>query len=638
MLPMLVLAIQTLLCWGLVFLFYHQKYKITLIPLYTFIGILTLLTHNISDLGFGIQYANLYFLIASVSFFTSLMLGTLILYILEGPRAARLALWVILFTSFFYIALIALINIEVNTTPWISLTFDRARYYYWSLLAIVLDVAFLAMCWEILAKFRTLQLIARIAITVLGTYAIDSFIFMTGVFGSDPRYFPMLYGNLTVRLILALFATPILYFYLKVERFRENERVKPKTIWEILNFRSDLEKTIVSMKKVLEKETNLVQELEKYKLAVHAASDQIVITDNNGIVLFGNPALKRLTGYSEQEALGKKAGILWGRQMSKKFYEHLWHTIKKTKQPYIGELINKRKDGTLYEALLKISPVLNEKHEVIFFVAIERDISREKQLDRMKDEFLSIASHELRTPLTAIDGLVAMIRDGEYGKIDKGIQQPLEDINAASERLIHLVNDLLSVTRIQAGRLKYTLSQFDIQPVLQESVDLLKVIAKKKNISLTMSRADSYIVQADKDKVKQIVHNLIGNALKFTDKGSITVWASKNSDMIQIFIQDTGIGIHQEDQKKLFQKFQQFDTGKGRPPGTGLGLYISKEICKKMGGDLTLIESTIGKGSTFAFFLPIAGSDVALSAEKIIVQESKTVPNQKSDSMISSSI
>ncbi len=259
-----------------------------------------------------------------------------------------------------------------------------------------------------------------------------------------------------------------------------------------------------------------------------------------------------------------------------------------------------------------------------------QDISHDKELDRLKDEFLSVASHELRTPLTAIDGLVAMIREGEYGQVNKNLLEPLEDVNTSSERLIRLVNDLLNVSRIQAGRLKYTISDFFIQPVAKEVVDLLTPIAEEKGLKLQVgSEFKEGMVSADLDKVKQILNNLIGNSFKFTDKGSITVLSSEDSETVKIFVEDTGIGISVEDQQKLFGKFQQLESGKGRPAGTGLGLYLSLQMAKKMGGNLWLEKSEKGKGSTFAFSVPKAKSTLAEKIKSEIDIEAKSNPDQK---------
>jgi len=261
---------------------------------------------------------------------------------------------------------------------------------------------------------------------------------------------------------------------------------------------------------------------------------------------------------------------------------------------------------------------------------IETANEKLESLDRLKDEFLSVASHELRTPLTAIDGLVSMILEGEYGEVNKDLKQPLEDVNTSSERLIHLVNDLLNLSRLQAGRLKYTFSQTDIKPIVEGIVKMMQVIAEPKGLKLSAPNINSIIVSADIGKVEEILDNLIGNSLKFTDKGSIVLSTKVVEDKVIIFITDTGIGIGKEDLEKLFGRFEKLESGLGRPAGTGLGLHISREMARKMGGDVWLEKSEKGMGSTFAFSIPRSNSELARKARGEIEKEAKVHPDQKS--------
>ena len=248
---------------------------------------------------------------------------------------------------------------------------------------------------------------------------------------------------------------------------------------------------------------------------------------------------------------------------------------------------------------------------------------RLKEVDRLKDEFVSIASHELRTPLSAIDGIISMIRDGEYGRVNEELKQPLEDVNTSSARLINLVNDLLSLSRIQAGRMRYILSDFSIADVITQTLQLLAPVAKQKNLLLIARGLEKDSVQGDTDKVKQILNNLIGNSLKFTDIGSVAVSTKGVDDKVEVSITDTGIGIAKEDQQKLFGQFAQLESGKGRPPGTGLGLHISKEMVRKMGGDLWIEKSEKDAGSTFVFSLPKSQSELAKKVREEIEAEVK---------------
>lgn len=390
----------------------------------------------------------------------------------------------------------------------------------------------------------------------------------------------------------------------------------------------DLSNSMIAARNVMEdlieastKEAILIKDLNKFKLAMDNVSESIVITDPEGIAIYANKATEKITGYKIKDIISKKNGTLWKKPMPVEYYKSLWHTIKDKKQVFRGEIQNKRKTGEIYTAAINISPILNKKAEIEFFVSIERDISKEKEIERAKSEFVSIASHELRTPLTAIDGLVSMILDGEYGMVNEGLKQPLKDVNISSERLIHLVNDLLSLSRIQAGKLKFTLSEFSISHVITETVHLLQPVSKQKGLSLTATMIKPVLVQCDINKLKEILNNLIGNSCKFTIKGGIIVSTIELDETLEIHITDTGIGITKENQDKLFGKFQQLETDQGRVGGTGLGLNISKTMACKMGGDLWVKESEIGVGSTFVFSVPKAASELAEKVKKEIERE-----------------
>lgn len=250
-----------------------------------------------------------------------------------------------------------------------------------------------------------------------------------------------------------------------------------------------------------------------------------------------------------------------------------------------------------------------------------------RELDKLKDEFVSVASHELRTPMTAIRGLISMIFEGDYGPVSDNLKVPLSDISKSTQRLIILVNDILNVSRIETGKLKFALTYFDIGPIISEMGEQLMPIAIEKGLSLQVTKGSSSMVQADKDKVREILNNLIGNALKFTEGGGVSVSWEADADEVKVFIEDTGVGISAEEQLKLFGKFKQITTQQvGKPSGSGLGLYISRELARKMGGELWIEESKLRRGSTFAFSLPRAGSQMARMVAEKIMRENKPNP------------
>jgi PAS domain S-box-containing protein len=373
--------------------------------------------------------------------------------------------------------------------------------------------------------------------------------------------------------------------------------------------------------KIEQNHVNLAKEsarkLSIFRQAVESTSNHVVITDENGTVMFANEAAQQITGFKLDEII-KNTPRLWGGEMSVDYYQKLWKTKSKGAS-YHGEVINRRRSGELYTALAHISPI-TKSGRVIGYVATEEDITRLKELDKLKDEFVSLASHELRTPMTAIKGFVSMIVDGDYGKVNENIKQPLKDVQESTERLISLVNDMLDTSRIESGRLKYELSLFDIGETVREVADSLSPIAEDKNLKLKISGSGKITVFADVNKIKQVLNNLIGNSLKFTDRGSIEVFWKEKSDVVTVYVKDTGIGMSLDVGDELFGKFVQVhDLNKGRPAGTGLGLYISKQMIEKMGGEVWVEESIVGKGSIFAFsLLSASNKKIPQIKEKLI--------------------
>lgn len=265
--------------------------------------------------------------------------------------------------------------------------------------------------------------------------------------------------------------------------------------------------------------------------------------------------------------------------------------------------------NALLPVLHTTSPILGSRNEISGVVVILKDITRERELEKLKDEFVSLASHELRTPMTAIKGLISMIFEGDYGNINDGLKDPLSDIAESTERLIKLVNDMLDVSRIEAGRIKFVLSEVSISEIATAVAETLKPLFVQKGVRLEVKETNINKVRADIDKVKQILINLVNNALKFTDHGSVIISYRPWGKFAYISVTDSGIGMTRESQLQLFGKFAQITSSQlGRPPGSGLGLYISRQFAKGMGGEMWIDRSEPGQGSTFTFALPLANT------------------------------
>lgn len=228
------------------------------------------------------------------------------------------------------------------------------------------------------------------------------------------------------------------------------------------------------------------------------------------------------------------------------------------------------------------------------------------QLDKMKDEFISMASHELNTPLAAIEGYLSMVLDEGMGKVDAKSKEYLSRAYASSKRLAELILDLLNVSRIEQGRLKMKFSQVSMVELAESVVHELQIKADSKKIYLKIEAEKGLPkLWCDPDRIREVIVNLTGNALKFTDKGGVTINIGKSEgDFIRVTVVDTGRGIAKEDQKKLFQKFSQVKREIDEHQGTGLGLYISKNFVELHKGKIW-VESEAGKGSKFIFEIPL---------------------------------
>ena len=227
-------------------------------------------------------------------------------------------------------------------------------------------------------------------------------------------------------------------------------------------------------------------------------------------------------------------------------------------------------------------------------------------MSRLKDEFVFIAAHELRTPVTAIKGYVSMILEDSFGEVPEKIRENLMVVNSSNDRLVQLVQDLLQVARSDAGKMKVEMTELDIVKNIKHVIQEIKSLADKKGIELVYTEENSIQVQADTYKLKEVLINIIGNAIKYTlDNGSIEIEHEEKDGMLITKIKDHGMGMTQEEVNNLFQKFyrvQNSDTAKIE--GTGLGLFICKEIIERMGGKIW-VESKKGEGSVFSFSLKV---------------------------------
>lgn len=278
----------------------------------------------------------------------------------------------------------------------------------------------------------------------------------------------------------------------------------------------------------------------------------------------------------------------------------------KSSSKIIDDLANNNRDISTYWLAITVFAVilfLSINIRLWDYVLLYKKI---KEVDQMKDEFISMASHELRTPLGAIKGYTSLILEETFGKIEnEEMQKSLKKVMALTNRLNELVDDLLNVSRIEQGRLSVENENIEIEPIVEEIISQLKVSADEKGLSLEYLKPKEKLpkIFADPERLKQILVNLIGNSIKYTFKGSVKVYTELKNGKLEIRVADTGIGISAEEQKHLFEKFQRVKNEEtANISGTGLGLWITKQIVELMKGKIYL-ESMKGAGSQFTVVL-----------------------------------
>ena len=204
-------------------------------------------------------------------------------------------------------------------------------------------------------------------------------------------------------------------------------------------------------------------------------------------MIYVNKAVEKTTGYKPKEVIGKKSGTLWKTPMPLAYYQKLWDIIKKQKKVFNGEVQNKRKNGEVYTAIISISPVFNEKGEIEFFVSVERDITKEKEIDRSKSEFISLASHQLKTPPTAIKLLTERLLSDKIGTLTEKQKEYFNDIRSLNQRMIDLINTLLNMSRIELGLFSFQIDKKDACMIMQDVVKELELIIKEKQLKFKMT-------------------------------------------------------------------------------------------------------------------------------------------------------
>ncbi|MCX5712158.1 MAG: ATP-binding protein, partial [Candidatus Omnitrophica bacterium] len=342
----------------------------------------------------------------------------------------------------------------------------------------------------------------------------------------------------------------------------------------------------------------LLADKVKMESMVVSMVEGVIMLDEKGKIVLINPQARWMLGFGFNEEIDDRvlAEKFIAIKLDNAYKEHL-----ATKNFVSKEVTNPQGHFLRCE----LNPVQNAALEVIGIVVILRDITKEKELDALKSEFVSTVSHELRTPLSITKEGVSLILDEIPGKINEKQRKILATSRDNMDRLARIINSLLDISKIESGKVELRRVPVDVKELINKVALEFEHRIKSKGLNLELDVADkSVMVYADPDKLIQVLTNLIGNAYKFTQKGKIAISCHEKGDKIECSVEDTGVGLSPDDLAHVFEKFKQFSRVAGAgEKGTGLGLSIAKALVEMHKGSIRA-ESTIGKGSKFSFSLP----------------------------------
>ena len=351
--------------------------------------------------------------------------------------------------------------------------------------------------------------------------------------------------------------------------------------------------------------------------AIVASSDDAIISkDLNGYVTSWNRGAERVFGYAAEEMIGQHiTRIIPTDRLAEE--DFVISRIRSGGVVDHFETIRQRKDGTLINISLTVSPVLNADGRVVGASKIARDITEQKRLQhaadeasRAKDEFLATLSHELRTPLNTVLGYTHMLQQGTVPSGDVG--RALEAIGRNADALTRLVNDVLDTSRIVTGKIRLVMQRCDVGVIAREAVEAIQPAATAKSIRVDSRIGEDLVLQADPDRLRQVLWNLLTNAVKFTPAGgTLKFEAAGEPGGIRLSVEDSGIGISPESLPHLFRRFWQADASHTRVQGgLGLGLALARDFVELHGGKLVAHSDGLGRGARFEVLLPVSKASV----------------------------
>lgn len=377
----------------------------------------------------------------------------------------------------------------------------------------------------------------------------------------------------------------------------------------------------VIRRQVLERTEELNKTKEGLEKLIHTIEDGIILIDAERSIRMFNPAAERIFQYEEEEVMGQNVKLLMPEPYHSRHDGYVMNYIRSGDMKMIGsgrEVTGRRKDGEVFPLHLAVSEM--EMDNTTYFVGAIKDITQQKEVEksltrakeaaeesyRIKSEFMNTMSHELRTPLTIILGNIDELMDEEDMPDMEDISDIARDCSKAGEMLMRLINDILDLSKIEAGKMTLEKERISSVELIGDVVTTARVLAENKGLELHV-RGDEAEIAIDPVRIKQVLFNLLSNAVKFTDSGSVSVLTRLRNDRFVITVADTGHGMDAESLTYIFEPFRQVDGSSTRKAGgTGLGLAITRKLVELHGGSIR-VESQPGQGSSFMVELPANG-------------------------------
>jgi len=422
----------------------------------------------------------------------------------------------------------------------------------------------------------------------------------------------------------------------------------------MLDILEKLKRDRTELQHYLERQTRLYESLEQSReylnKVLNTSADMIVVADREGYITDCNTAAEKMLGYGRDELIGTKASDYW---YSPEERMETAERLEREESISNYETRLKRKDGRLIDISLSISLLRDDSNRVIGTVGVSKDITEKKRYEeelkalnerleekvlertreleaanreleksnKLKSQFIANMSHELRTPLNSIIGFSETLLEMPVGGLNEKQERYIRNIHTSGKHLLQLINNILDLAKIEAGRLSLYHEEFLLRPVIEEAVSIVEMLARKKNITIHHDiDKDIGTITADRVKFKQILYNLLSNAIKFTpERGDVYLTADlvtpseglgfcsmgEGQRLLRVSVKDTGIGIRPEDMDRIFNEFEQADSSYTRRyEGTGIGLSLTKRLVEMHGG-LIRVESRVGEGSIFSFVMPL---------------------------------